>query len=124
MKRFLVATILLWTVAPATGFLNGAELQGICGQPGGPCLSYLMGVVDGANAMEWEKVVTGLCPPPKVTVEEIRRIFLDYIEFEVTSYLTKVLLGMIFVQLPWALDGLVTKRGQPVQKFYPHINGL
>jgi hypothetical protein len=106
MKRFLVATILLWTVAPAAGFLNGTELQGICGQPGGPCLSYLMGVVDGANAMEWEKVVTGLCPPPKVTVEEIRRIFLDYIEFE--KNLLKMPAGLLVIdalKARWSCEG-------------------
>lgn len=86
MNRQILATTLISLGILAAngdaqaGFENGLVLTELCRQTSPICLAYLEGVVDGAEAMEWEKVVTGLCIPEEVDSMELRRIFLDYAE--------------------------------------------
>jgi hypothetical protein len=76
-----LALCLLSASAPAAaGFESGEVLAGLCRQPAPICLAYLEGVVDGAEAMEWEQVVSGLCIPEQVDSMQLRQIFLDYAE--------------------------------------------
>ena len=83
-KRLLSAAFavcLLGASARASaGFESGEALAGLCRQPAAICLAYLEGVVDGAEAMEWEQVVSGLCIPEQVDSMQLRQIFLDYAE--------------------------------------------
>jgi hypothetical protein len=76
-----LAICLLSASAPAAaGFETGAVLAGLCHQPTAICLAYLEGVVDGAEAMGWEQVVSGICIPEQVDSMQLRQIFLEYAE--------------------------------------------
>lgn len=71
---------LLASATTPAGFETGQVLAGLCREPAPICLAYLEGVVDGAEAMEWERVATGLCIPEQVDSMQLRQIFLDYSE--------------------------------------------
>jgi hypothetical protein len=75
------AIYLLSASAPAAaGFESGEVLVGLCHQSTPICLAYLEGVVDGAEAMGWERVVSGICIPEQVDSMQLRQIFLEYAE--------------------------------------------
>lgn len=72
----LAASLLLGLSSPAFGgFLSGSDLRGLCAEPTVACLSYLMGVVDGIDAMGWEGLKSPVCLPPTIDAAEVREIF-------------------------------------------------
>lgn len=70
--------LLLGSMSAPAGFEDGEVVAGLCRQPQPICLAYLEGVVDGAEALQWEQVITGLCIPERVDSMQLRQIFLDY----------------------------------------------
>lgn len=76
----LAVCLLAASTPVVAGFESGEVLAGLCRQPAAICLAYLEGVVDGAEAMQWEQVVSGLCIPEQVDSMRLRKIFLDYAE--------------------------------------------
>lgn len=95
MKR-IVLVVLLLSVGPArAGFESGEMLLHLCHSNGSICLAYLEGVVDGAEALAWHGVVTGVCVPERVESAEVREIFLEYAERQ--SEILKLPAGMLVI---------------------------
>jgi len=80
MKRLLLVSLLLASGSARAGFESGEVLLHLCQSNASICLAYLEGVVDGAEALAWHGVVTGLCVPELVESAEVREIFLEYAE--------------------------------------------
>jgi len=80
MKRVLLALLLLGAAPGRAGFESGEILLHLCQSNAAICLAYLEGVVDGAEALAWHGVVTGLCVPERVESAQLREIFLGYAE--------------------------------------------
>ena len=77
-RRALIGAALLSVNAAHAGFKAGDSLVDMCSEPRAMCLTYLMGVVDGIDAMGWEAVDPPLCVPDKVEDYRIRDLFLEY----------------------------------------------
>jgi hypothetical protein len=105
MRSLFLSVPLIWpSIAPA-GFLTGEELTGICVQPSPACVAYLMGVVDGAVAMEWERVASGFCIPERVDAGEVRTLYLDYVRVNpMLGDMPAAMLVLSALKQAWACD--------------------
>ena len=95
MKRLLIVLALFGAGSARAGFESGEMLLHLCQSNGSVCLAYLEGVVDGAEALAWHGVVTGLCVPERVESAEVREIFLNYAERQ--SELLRLPAGMLVI---------------------------
>jgi len=95
MKRLCLVVSLLGAAPAPAGFESGEMLLHLCQSNGSICLAYLEGVVDGAEALAWQGVVSGLCVPERVESAEVREIFLDYAQRQ--AEILKLPAGMLVI---------------------------
>ena len=105
MRGLFLSLPLVWPSVALAGFLTGEELTGICVEPSATCVSYLMGVVDGAVAMEWESLASGFCVPDRVDSGEVRRLYLDYVQrYRMLGDMPAAMLVLNALKQAWACD--------------------
>jgi hypothetical protein len=80
MKRLWLVSLLACAAPVPAGFESGDMLLHLCQSNTSVCLAYLEGVVDGADALGWQGVETGLCVPDRVESAQLRGIYLEYAE--------------------------------------------
>ena len=95
MNRLLMVLALLGTGSARAGFESGEMLLHLCQSNGSVCLAYLEGVVDGAEALAWQGVITGMCVPERVESAEVREIFMDYADRQ--PHILKLPAGMLVI---------------------------
>ena len=95
MELPVLALLLLASGAARAGFESGEMMLHLCQSNASICLAYLEGVVDGAEALAWHGVVTGVCVPERVESAEVRQIFLEYAERQ--SEILKLPAGMLVI---------------------------
>ena len=78
MKPLLLTLLLSWPLSVRPGFELGSDVLQFCAEPSAPCIAYLTGVVDGIDAMGWERVSTPVCVPERVEAFQVRAIFVEY----------------------------------------------
>ena len=78
MKPLFLALLLSWPLGLRAGFELGGDVLQFCDEPSAPCIAYLTGVVDGIDAMGWERAAPRVCVPDRVEAFQVRGIFVEY----------------------------------------------
>lgn len=80
VDRIILVLCLCWPLSARSGFELGGDVVAFCAEPSAHCIAYLTGVVDGIDAMGWERVSTQVCVPDRVEGFVVRALFLEYAE--------------------------------------------